>query len=136
MNEPIISPWLIYFINLANPIKILAVLTTAASIIVGIQAFLNSKDAYDKKYAPEKIAMANSVFKTCKIVIAISLVVAIFVPCKSTIYKMIAASYVTPANVQAAGKLTDEAVDKVIEKIIDAIKKFEDHEQTKHYSHL
>ena len=38
---------------------------------------------------------------------------------------MIAASYITPANIQATGEFADKAVDKVIDKIADAIQKFE-----------
>ena len=38
---------------------------------------------------------------------------------------MIAASYITPANIQATGELTDKAIDKVVDKIAEAIHKFE-----------
>ena len=38
---------------------------------------------------------------------------------------MIAAHYVTPANIQATGEFADKAVDKVVDKIANAIQKFE-----------
>ncbi len=125
MNEPIISPWLIYLIGLAGPVRFFASFCVLLSFGAGVIAFLASHDTYDVKYHPENIAALKSVFKISKVVFALSLMIAVFIPSKSTIYKMIAASYVTPANIQATGELADKAVDKVIDKIADAIQKFE-----------
>lgn len=125
MNDPIISPWTIYLIGLAGPVRVLVSFGVLLSFVAGVIAFIASHDAYDMKYHPENIAASKSVFKMSKVIFALSLVIAVFIPSQSTIYKMIAASYVTPANIQATGELADKAVDKVIDKIADAIQKFE-----------
>ena len=123
MNDPIISPWLIYLIGIVEPltcfIRIAAMIVVCYSII---QLEHEMNCYYDDINEAKKARKAKKNFLAFGVAIGF---LSMFIPTPSTIYKMIAASYVTPANIQATGELADKAVDKVIDKIADAIQKFE-----------
>lgn len=112
MNDPIISPWMIYLIDILHPLDGLLFIISMAMILGGVGVFLLSLD--DDIFAKKLLAIGMC-----------AALVNVFLPRPHTVYKMIAASYVTPANIQATGELADKAVDKVIDKIVDAIQKFE-----------
>lgn len=122
MNDPIISPWLIYFIDILHPLSGLLFLISTVMLLGGVFIFLFALSGE----VENKISVSLRIF--AKKLLAIGMCAAfanVFLPNPHTIYKMIAASYVTPANIQATGELADKAVDKVIDKIADAIQKFE-----------
>lgn len=63
--------------------------------------------------------------KAAKIIVCTALVLDIlgaFLPTEKEIYAMYAAKHITPANIKATGEFADKAVDKLIEKILKAIK--------------
>lgn len=113
MNEPIISPWLIYWIGRVNILQgiscVFGILLTVAAAALTIAQLT---DDYEKdKPFPNVI----------KVLIGIALMfdtLALFVPTKTEIIAMYTARYVTPANVKATGEFADKAVDKLIEKIL------------------
>lgn len=122
MNDPIISPLLIYLIDTLRPLGCILFIISAIMIVCGIASFLFSFDGDVKS----EFNLGLRIFG--KKLLAIGMCAAfadVFLPNPHTIYKMIAASYVTPANIQATGELADKAVDKIIDKIADAIQKFE-----------
>lgn len=121
MNEPIISPWLIYLIDIARPVTAVAFVFGALSLLASAACFIAIADLTDDA---EKVASFGT-SKKLFIAGCTFALIWVLIPSQSTIYKMIAASYVTPANIQTAGELADKAVDKVIDKIADAIQKFE-----------
>ena len=121
MNEPIISPWLIYLIDITDPLRGAACPLAIIAIFISIILFIESSRNYDED---EAIKLSNLAKRFVWGGIMCGLI-ATFIPSSNTIYKMVAASYVTPANIQATGELADKAVDKVIDKIADAIQKFE-----------
>lgn len=78
--EPVINPWLFYFIEFANTIKAVAVLFIFASVL----AFF--------------LLMVSEEIKFIKITVAvfvISLMIIIFTPSSDTIIKMVIAKNVT-----------------------------------------
>lgn len=121
MNDPIISPWLIYLISLSNHLigvsMVVAVVAATMAFFYGLFWDIHIDEARGVRY--------KNVFRKSIIALCVACFIGMVVPNESTIYKMIAASYVTPANIQATGELADKAVDKVIDKIADAIQKFE-----------
>ena len=125
MNDPIISPWLIYLAEIAYGVKIVSISVGVCYAICWGCAYCETTDNHNLDYYPEKVEECRKDAKKFRNLAAIAVLLAVLFPSGSTIYKMIAASYITPANIQATGELADKAVDKVIDKIADAIQKFE-----------
>mgnify|MGYP004727550865 CR=1 FL=1 len=115
MNEPIISPWLIYWAGRINMIQaiccIVGLFVTISAMFVASVAmtdFNNDKDV-----------------KAAKIIVCTALILdmlGVFLPTEKEIYAMYAAEHITPANIEATGEFADKAIDKLIEKIVKASK--------------
>lgn len=116
MNEPIISPWLIYWAGRIDMIQgiccIVGLFVTVYAMFVTVAVVMdvnnNDKDV-----------------KAAKTIVCIALVLDMlgaFLPTEKEIYAMYAAEHITPANIQATGEFADKAVDKLIEKIAKASK--------------
>lgn len=140
MNEPIISPWLFYFIDMLCPLPALLGFIIVVCTATYILYSACRKDAYLRlnyyrdgcnypdwvSEAKEEIKSFDAKIKVAKVVGIISLILALFVPSKETAYKMFVAYHVTPANIQMTGDVVDKSIDKVIEKIINYQKKLEE----------
>lgn len=108
--EPIISPWIIYWIHVFDKINIAcALVTIIGSIVFGITWLVGITE--DDK---DLINFA----KKASIVIAICATILMVVPDKQTMMAMIAANYITPENVQ----LVQENIVDFIKKIVEATK--------------
>ena len=125
MNEPIVSPWLIYWagrIDMIHHFCIVAgfLLTMCAGI--SVTAFvLNLFDCdFDCDGCFSKAFLNFTKKLTCVALIVDALAMA--VPTKDEVIAMYVARYITPANIKATGELADKAVDKLIEKIVKASK--------------
>ena len=116
MNEPIISPWLIYW---AGRMDMVQGVCLTVGIIVTIYAMVATLAVMtDDNKDKESV-------KTVKIIVCIALILDIlgtFLPTKKEIYAMYVAEHITPANIKATGEFADKAVDKLIEKIAKASK--------------
>lgn len=121
MNEPIISPWLIYWVGRLDVIHGFCcaagfILTMAIIVfaLVAIADSINNDDDANKSFL-------NFLKKlTCVALIVDTL--AFLVPTKDEAIAMYVTRYITPANIEATGELADKAVDKLIEKIAKASK--------------
>lgn len=115
MNEPIISPWLIYWIGRLEVIQAIScVFGIALTVGTSLLTLGQLMDDYKKDEPFPKVF---------KVLICMALVfdtLALFVPTKSEIIAMYAAKNITPANIKATGEFADKAVDKLIEKILKA----------------
>ena len=121
MNDPIISPWLIYLIDTVEPLITVTTVSAIVSIIIFIFFLMANTVTYDDDKVEE-----NS--KKAKLFLKVGVICGlfwVFIPRPYTVYKMVVANYVTPANIQATGEFADKAVDKVVDKIANAIQKFE-----------
>lgn len=114
--EPIISPWIFYWIDVARGLIVVGA-TMAALTTIGILIYLCTTGG---NWPPQKVIA----FSAC------CWIITIFTPPPSTIYKMLAASYITPDNinmtVETAGKIADtisERVDRAADSLVDKIKK-------------
>ena len=121
MNDPIISPWLIYLIDTVEPL----INVIIVSALVSISMFILFLTANAATYNDGKIEENSKKAKLFLKVGVICGLLLVFIPRPCTLYKMVVANYVTPANIQATGEFADKTMDKVIDKITNAIQKFE-----------
>lgn len=106
--NPIISPWWFYLAGLADK----AIVVFGMLLIVLPIVFVGIISETDSENMP-KLA------KICLLVFFASIVILLLIPSTDTVNKMIAASYVTPDNLQAVqGNIVE-----FINKIADAIGK-------------
>ena len=116
MNEPIISPWLIYW---AGRIEFIQIICCVVGLVVTAFAVTATMAVLTDDYEHDESV------RTLKILICAAFILdtlAVFLPTKTEIYAMYAAERITPANIKATGEFTDKAVDKLIEKILKASK--------------
>ena len=106
--EPIISPWIFYWMDVANAVKILMEVTTTIFIV----ASLLSPIWADEVEHPMKI------IKPMIAVAVVLMTLSVFVPSKDTMYKMLITSYVTPNNIELVGGSIDTALDKLTDKVV------------------
>lgn len=119
MNEPIISPWLIYW---AGRIEFIQVVCCVVGFVVTAFAVVAAMAVLTDDYEHDESVKALKML-VCAALILDTL--ALFLPTKTEIFAMYAAEHITPANIQATGEFADKAVDKLIEKIAKASKAME-----------
>lgn len=114
MNEPIINPWIFYFIDLSTSISITSTFLAILSIILMVVCFVAYNETYDQETKDE----INRYVKNLGIAFIIFLALAIFIPSRETCYKMLIASNITKENIITTGEAINEVLDKAVEKII------------------
>ena len=116
MNEPIISPWLIYWAGRIGFIQIICCvvgLVVTAFAVTAAMVVLTDDYEHDESVRALKILV-------CAALILDTL--AVFLPTKTEIFAMYAAERITPAKIKATGEFTGKTVDALIEKILKASK--------------
>jgi len=115
--EPIINPWLVYFVHIANAVNmmctVVATIGVISSVVLSI-VYILMTDLEIKSYP--------KVLPTLKYSIIIALIGgigAMLIPDKNTVITMISLHYATPENIQAA---QIDIVD-FITKIVDVIER-------------
>lgn len=122
MNEPIISPWLIYWAGRIELIRIICWVVgfvVTALAIAGTIAVMTDDCEHD-----------DSV-KELKILVCVALILdtlAVFLPTKTEMFAMYVAEHITPATIKATGEFTGKTVDTLIEKILKASKAVKEEE--------
>lgn len=105
--EPIISPWIIYAVDILDKLSIFArlmlLILTAAFIMVGMVYI---------EYGGEDVRELLHKMKWAAI---ISIAVIVFIPDKETMLTMLAAQYITPDNLQAMQGNVVEFVKQIAE---------------------
>lgn len=118
MNEPIISPWVFYWIETMSQIRdavnAVVFMIVVISISFTFMCLICKKEDREKYISEETF---GRVIKGLIIVGVISMVGYIFIPTKETMYKMLAASYITQENIENVGESIDKIADKLVEKI-------------------
>lgn len=114
MNEPIVSPWLIYWAGRIDFIQVsccvMGFLVTAFAVTAAAAVLIDD-------YKHEESV------KALKILVCAALILdtlAVFLPTKTELLAMYTAQYITPANIKATGEFTGKTVDALIEKILRA----------------
>lgn len=116
MNEPIISPWLIYW---AGRIELIQVVCCVVGLVVTAFAVTAAMAVLTDDYEHDESVRALKIL-VCAALILDTL--AVFLPTKTEIFAMYAADRITPANIKATGEFTGKTVDTLIEKILKASK--------------
>lgn len=127
--KPIISPWLIYLIDLVDKFQVIiniALVVLGFTIIcLGIAWLLFSME-YDKD---------DSIIVTCKkylkksiIWVVVSGLLFAVVPSKDTMYVMLTLNNVTTDNIQAIGKTGKDVVDYITDQIDKILNKDDEKE--------
>lgn len=108
--KPIISPWLIYFAELADSINMAFLFVTFIAFIIMAFAFIPYMD--NKKDESLKQCLKKSFIWFC-----ISVAIVVMTPSKDTVYTMVVLDNVTTDNIQAIGKTGKDVVDYITEQI-------------------
>ena len=114
MNEPIISPWLIYW---AGRIEFIKIICCVVGLVVTVFAVTATIVVLTDDYEHDESVKALKIL-VCAAFILDTL--AVFLPTKTEIFSMYAAEHITPANIKATGEFTEKTVDTLIEKILKA----------------
>lgn len=117
----IINPWWFYLIGVVNSlgfvVKIICVLLGLPWICSFAVYVLNAFDP-DEETSPD----GKEAFKMTTIIFIPILLLAIFVPSKDTMNKMLIADTLTKQNIEAGADFTQDQIAKVIDKITEAAK--------------
>ena len=116
--KPIISPWLIYLIDLFDNLKglltIALILLGIAAVVLSIIWFIAS---VDYKQDEDPIVTCKKHLKQSVIWLCVSGLLFTVIPSKDTMYKMIVLENVTTDNIQAIGKTGKDVVDYITDQI-------------------
>lgn len=116
MNEPIISPWIFYAADVVFSINLVInvlVLILCIATAIAFCDYMSNRSPYKET---ETIQNRKTFHSLLKILIVVT-ILNIMIPSKDTFYKMIATSYVTPANIEMIGDNVDKIADKIVDKI-------------------
>lgn len=116
MNEPIISPWLIYVTSMIRPTVILLALGCGFSFLCAALCWAVATDKNDRDEKKYYESISKKLFKIgfwCALG-------TIVIPCEAVVWKMWVASKITPANIQEAGVMTADIAQKALELITDS----------------
>lgn len=116
MNEPIISPWIFYLINVVSGVKVACALTLIWGCIGLVFDFI--KYSYNGNYTKW-----NKAFMWMALV---SIFLLIFVPSRDTMYKMIVSSYITPNNIIKARETVDDSLVRLSDIIMNTAKRLQE----------
>jgi hypothetical protein len=111
--EPIISPWLFYWIGIADGLLILLSVLLAGSVIALLVTTIF--------YACDKEKLMPHFWKYLVGVFALGLML-VLVPTKDTLYKMIIAQNITYERVSKAGDIGKELHKTLKQDVLDIIK--------------
>ena len=122
MNEPIISPWIFYWMsvvdNLRSLIGFIGLLATGTTMWFCLEWIVQLGDKnYSVKYKQE-IKLFTCIGLVCAVLFAL-------IPNEKTLTRMIIASYVTPQNIEIVQGEANKSVDYLINKIVEAGQKWE-----------
>ena len=120
MNEPIISPWMIYWITRLDSIKDFFEAFAVVSFIVGLAFLAGVFMNIDRVWESEKkwFDINLRAFKILAVTFCVSLTFSTFLPTTKTAVAMYVTSKITPQTVQQAGETIDQITDKIVDKII------------------
>lgn len=115
MNEPIISPWIIYVISTFTGIRILFTLIAIICGIISVNSWVDSSD----EFAGEKTRKHHRKIAT-RFLIAFfcSILAIVLIPSKETAYEMLAARFITPSNIEKGTEVIKSSADYLADTII------------------
>lgn len=122
MNEPIINPWIFYFIGLCRPINIVSAILGCVFTFLAMLTYCDSFEKNSYNFTDDELEKRNqktrNTSKIMGIIASVFIAIAILTPTESTCYKMLIASSATKENITTTGKTINEVLDKAVKKII------------------
>lgn len=107
--EPIISPWVFYFIDKLDEVSGLPLLIFALGMLTNLILVMVTETSEEfKRWFFPKAWIA---------LFLLSVIFVFLVPTKETAYKMIIANYVTPNNISTVKEVTEDNIASLIDKI-------------------
>ena len=121
--EPIVSPWVIYGIEMLRYVNTVVFfgLFISAIVFLFMIRFVYDSDTEDSF----RISTKNNLWKPTVAMVILTITV-IALPSRETAYKMLMASYVTPNNIHMVGKEANEAVSVLLDNITNHMKELKD----------
>ena len=113
--EPIINPWIFYLIDVIGKLQGALMFLCGAmgiALMLMILSFLTEDESFDI-FSTKR----NILFKRISICFVISAILCIITPSRATMYKMVAASFITPNNIEYLHDKTLEDIDKIIDSL-------------------
>lgn len=113
--NPVISPWLIYFVGSLSGLEFFFRFLIAVFSIVLIVIFIAWASAGAEGEELEFVKEGKHkvfIFLECLCILAYLLI-----PSKETVYAMVVAKYVTPNNIEIVGGSVKDSIDYIFEKI-------------------
>ena len=110
MNEPIISPYVFYLLSVVDNLRC-ALFGAVGLTLIALVLSPAWTDSFTENVKYLKRILFAFFF---------SVTFLIFVPSSDVIIKMTIAQHITANNIEKAGNLTEQAVDKIIEKVVKA----------------
>lgn len=121
MDTPIVNPWIILLIDKIGDIDVFVNI----GFILSLTIFAMSVIAWWSDEGTSEIKRKSiKIMRWGIISLSIFGTFCLILPSKTTCYKMLAASYVTPANIQVT---TDKAIE-LIDRVAEIIRKEANHE--------
>ena len=123
--EPIISPWLVYFISISTSIKAVFAIITIISLAIAFFIILDNfieEDSMSRLY-DRKTKKLDSSFKKLIAFIIFSSILAAFIPTKETIIAMYIASVITPDNLNLANEVFKSNLKDYLDIITNSLNK-------------
>ncbi len=130
--EPIISPWLIYLIGIADSVRqtanMLAFVSSLCFLLcLGFYVYHAGNSLYAdgiEKEADIKIAKASQIAsKFMGGVFIVTLLLSVFVPSKQVLISMAVANIVTVDNIKGANDFVKSNVQDYVNMIVEAVNK-------------
>ena len=123
--NPIISPLWFYLIGVGTGIQtLLGIVGGAIAFIAGIALIISAIEYYNYNYeSSSKIIKINKKYFMIGLMIGFF---AVLIPSKETCYQMIAATVVTPNNIEIVGETTTDIIDYIIESVDTLLEKEEE----------
>lgn len=119
--EPIINPWVFYWIDLCELVKVVAGVIALAftgamwSTYVEIKSYNTKEENAVWVYRTKCFGIAAVIFT----------LIALLVPSTNTAYKMLVASYVTPDNINSTVQFTQEAFKTLMDGIVETAQRLQ-----------
>ena len=131
--QPIIPSWIFYVIDalgalesMAGTISFLSVLALIVCLVVSgfaigfLKKDLNNRSSWCESDIDDALKVITKFAKGVKMsitIFAISVLVAILIPSKETMYTMLVNQYITTDNIETAGNTAKEIVDYIFDKV-------------------
>lgn len=123
--NPIISPLWFYLIGIGAGIQVLlGVVGGTIAIAAGVALMISAIEYYNYNHES-----SLKIIKISKKYFMIGLMIgffAVLIPSKETCYQMIAATVVTPNNIEIVGETTTDIIDYIIESVDTLLEKEEE----------